>query len=58
VNQQGLGSLITGYIDSTSLAQSRIRNVNREGNSGFAFSRTGLKHLRKTGIAYLAVFAG
>ena len=52
---------MTGYIDTTSLAQPRVA-AHQECKSrlrpGFMFSRVGVRQLRKTRACYLAVFAG
>lgn len=51
---------ITGYIDSTSLAQPRVdthQEYKSEKSLVIAFSRAGLRRLRKTRACYLGVFA-
>jgi hypothetical protein len=51
VRQQGFGSLITGYIDSTSLAQPRVaahQEYKSQVEDCSRFSREGLSRLRKT----------
>ena len=62
VRQQSFDSLITGYIDSTSLAQPRVaahqEYKSQRGLSVRDFQSRISATAENSGIAYLAVFAG
>jgi hypothetical protein len=61
MDQQMCATRITGYIDSTSLAQPRVgthQEYKSQSSPEFKFSREGFDPLRKTRTDYLAVFAG